>query len=58
MHLVEKHVINRNHSYFKEVDNLCFLAKNLYNAANYLVRQSSIFDGQYLRLLYSPKAHK
>ena len=48
MHLVEKHVINRNHSYFKEIDNLCFLAKNLYNAANYLVRQSFIFDGKYL----------
>nr|MDJ0675941.1 transposase [Calothrix sp. MO_167.B42] len=32
----------------KEVDNLCFLAKNLYNAANYLVRQSFIFDGKYL----------
>ncbi|MEM7725665.1 MAG: transposase [Cyanobacteria bacterium P01_A01_bin.45] len=48
MHLVEKHVIDRNHSDFKEIDNLCFLAKNLYNAANYLVRQSFIFDGKYL----------
>ncbi len=48
MHLVEKHVINRNHSYFKEIDNLCFLAKNLYNAANYAIGQSFIFEKKYL----------
>ena len=48
MHLVEKHVINRYHCYFKEIDNLCFLAKNLYNAANYLIRQSFIFEKKYL----------
>ena len=48
MHLVEKHVIKRNHRYFKEIDNLCFLAKNLYNAANYLIRQSFIFEKKYL----------
>ncbi|MGB3756555.1 MAG: hypothetical protein WBA07_09305 [Rivularia sp. (in: cyanobacteria)] len=48
MHLVEKHVINRNHSYFKEIDHLCFLAKNLYNAANYVIRQSFIFEKKYL----------
>lgn len=48
MHLVEKHIIKRNHRYFKEIDNLCFLAKNLYNAANYLIRQSFIFDQKYL----------
>jgi len=31
-----------------EIDNLCFLSKNLYNYANYLVRQSFIFEKVYL----------
>ncbi len=48
MYLVEKHIINRYHRYFKEIDNLCFLAKNLYNAANYLIRQNFIFEKKYL----------
>ncbi len=48
MLLVEKHVINRNHRYFKEIDNLCFKTKNLYNYANYLIRQSFIFSRKYL----------
>ncbi|KST64514.1 RNA-guided endonuclease InsQ/TnpB family protein [Mastigocoleus testarum] len=48
MLLVEKHVIKKHNSYFKEIDNLCFLAKNLYNYANYLIRQSFIFEGKYL----------
>lgn len=39
MQLVEKHVINRNHPYFAEIDAACFASKNLYNAANYELRQ-------------------
>ena len=42
MYLIEKHIIDINHPYFKEMDNLCFLAKNLYNKANYYVRQTFI----------------
>ena len=42
MYLVEKHIINRNNSFYREVDELCFLAKNLYNRANYVVRQEFI----------------
>lgn len=48
MRLVEKHNISRNHKYFKEIDNLSFLSKNLYNVANYIVRQSFIFENKYL----------
>jgi putative transposase len=33
---------------WKQIDNLCFLSKNLYNYANYLVRQSFIFEKKYL----------
>lgn len=35
MHLVERHIIKNN----KELDELCFNSKNLYNKALYLVRQ-------------------
>jgi putative transposase len=42
MHLVEQHIINYNNSLFKELDNLCFLSKNLYNKSNYIVRQEFI----------------
>ncbi len=44
MQLVEKHTINQNNSYFKEIDNLCFLSKNLYNYALYTIRQAYIND--------------
>ncbi len=39
MILVERHIINKNHKHWQEIDNLSFLSKNLYNAANYLCRQ-------------------
>jgi hypothetical protein len=48
MQLVEQHVLNRNDPRFSEVDAAAFAAKNLYNAADYLVRQSFINRGIYL----------
>lgn len=39
MQLVEKHVINRQHQFWKECDQLAFKSKDLYNAANYIQRQ-------------------
>jgi putative transposase len=48
MRLVEKHIINKNHAFYGECDRLCFLSKNLFNYANYLIRQSFIFEGKYL----------
>ncbi|NEP41912.1 MAG: IS200/IS605 family element transposase accessory protein TnpB [Okeania sp. SIO2G4] len=44
MRLVERHIIQKNHRFYSEIDRLCFLSKNLYNYANYLVRQSFIFE--------------
>lgn len=38
----ERHVINKNHTMWKSCDNLCFKSKNLYNYANYIMRQSFI----------------
>ena len=48
MNLVEQHIINKNHRLFKEIDNLSFLSKNLYNAANYVIRQEFIKNKNYL----------
>lgn len=39
MNLVETHIINSNNPLYNEIDKLCFLSKNLYNAGNYIVRQ-------------------
>lgn len=39
---VEKHIIKENHEYYKMLDEFCFKSKNLYNFANYQVRQCFI----------------
>ena len=48
MQLVEKHIIKPNHKYYKELDNLCFLSKNLYNVTLYEIRQHFFDTGEYL----------
>lgn len=44
MQLVEQHIIKQDNQYFKEIDNLCFLSKNLYNSCLYLIRQEFIHN--------------
>ncbi|MDJ0532994.1 MAG: transposase [Xenococcaceae cyanobacterium MO_207.B15] len=48
MRQVERHIVKEKSFLWKQIDELCFLSKNLYNYANYLVRQSFIFEGVYL----------
>lgn len=48
MQLVERHVIKRADPRFAAIDRSAFASKNLYNAANYVVRQSFIQEGVYL----------
>ncbi len=48
MRHVERHIIRQNNPIWQQIDDLCFLSKNLYNHANYLIRQSLIFDKVYL----------
>jgi len=38
--LTERHLITPKHKYFSEIDKLSFLSKNLYNQANYRIRQA------------------
>jgi putative transposase len=45
MNLVERHQIHTNHKFYKEIDKLAFLSKNLYNATLYHYRQAYIFRG-------------
>jgi putative transposase len=46
MQLTERHVIKRTDPRFAAIDHAAFAAKNLYNAANYLMRQAYIFQGE------------
>jgi putative transposase len=48
MQLVERTVINTSDSRYAAIDHAAFLSKKLYNAANYVVRQSFLHGGAYL----------
>jgi putative transposase len=46
MQLVERHIVKKYHPNYSEIDQICFLSKNLYNAANYLIRQALFKTGE------------
>lgn len=48
MQLVERHVINKAHQFWQEIDHLSFLSKNLWNYSNYQCRQHFFQTNQYL----------
>ena len=48
MQLVEQHLINKNDKRFKIIDKASFASKNLYNAANYTLRQEFIHTERYI----------
>lgn len=45
---IEQIIIRKNHPKFKIIDRQCFHSKNLYNEANYEIRQKFIKDGEYI----------
>ena len=47
MILTERHIIKPSNSLYKELDNLCFLSKNLYNSALYAIRQYYFKEKKY-----------
>lgn len=49
MNRVEKHIIKSNNKYYKMLDGYCFKSKNLYNYANYIIRQEFINNGNWIR---------
>src|SRR5260370_10538263 len=48
MQLTEQHIIDRTDPRYSVIDAAAFASKNLYNAANYEIRQAYIFEGRYL----------
>lgn len=40
MYQVERHIINKEYKSYKEIDDLAFKSKNLYNVCNYIIRQN------------------
>ena len=61
MKLVERHIIKKTHQFYQQIDELCWRSKNLYNYANYLVRQSFIWEGNYLdntKIYHQVKQHE
>lgn len=64
MQLAEQHTINRDDPRFAIIDMAAFKSKNLYNAANYEIRQSFISQGKYFnynemdRRMQSHEAYK
>lgn len=48
MLLVEKQIIRPSNPLYKELDNLCFLSKNLYNVTLYTIRQHYFETNKYL----------
>ena len=48
MILSERHIIKKSNSLYSELDNLCFLSKNLYNSALYAIRQYYFESKKYL----------
>jgi len=64
MQLAERHIIKSTEHSFAEIDKLAFKSKNLYNAANYVIRQSFIYGWGYVnynemnRLMKSHQAYK
>ena len=46
---VEKHVLKRNNVFYSLIDDFCFKAKNLYNHANYIIRQAFCSENNWVR---------
>jgi putative transposase len=61
MQLVEQHIIEKGDPRWARLDTVAFASKNLWNAANYLVRQSFIHHGIYLdnfKVFHQVKSHE
>ena len=47
--LVERHLIKKTHSFYSYCDNMCSKSKNIYNYANYIIRQEFINSSKWIR---------
>ena len=58
MQLVEQHIIKKSDDRYKELDEVCFKSKNLYNAALYEIRQHFFNTKQFLNWFLIDKMFK
>jgi putative transposase len=61
MRLVEQHIIKQGDPRFARLDAAAFASKNLFNAANYCIRQSFLFEHVYLdniKVFHQIKSHE
>ena len=61
MMIVEQQVIRPSHPKYKTIDEMCSHSKDLYNYANYLIRQSFIINGEYIpyrKMNFDLKTHE
>lgn len=49
MNRVEKHIIKSSNKYYNLLDEFCYKSKNLYNYANYIIRQEFVNNGKWIR---------
>ena len=58
---VEQQIIRKTHPLWNVIDEMCFNAKNLYNYANYIIRQEYIDNKRYIpykEMNYNLKTHQ
>ena len=46
---VEKYILKKNNSYYQMLDDFCIKSKNLYNHANYIIRNEFVKNGKWIR---------
>ena len=46
---VEQHIIKKSNPIYQTIDDYCYKSKNLYNYANYIIRQEFINNGKWIR---------
>lgn len=57
----ERQIITKKHPKYKIIDEMCFRSKNLYNYANYMIRQKFVSTGEYIKykdLNFELKTHE
>lgn len=55
---IDQIIIRKNHPKFKIIDQQCFHSKNLYNEANYVIRQEFTSNGDYINYFDMNKEFK
>lgn len=61
VHRIEQQIIRKSHPLWNTIDKMCFNAKNLYNYANYIIRQEYLKSKTYIpykKMNFNLKTHQ